>query len=326
MTTAPLNWQALVDEALRRRKAEKLTQREHAALAGVSIPTIVGFDRGERTLSLAKAFDILQVVGLLEEPTAATAQDRFVAEAMARWEALTAKLPADSPARFPHGWYRIDYCLEGELRKLSVAELRSALESAKLPNTGWPMFRLPSMSGHQASEIDGILECWMKPQADRPFTDAANSDFWRASPAGRLVLVRGHREDAEEAVSPGTILDVTLPVWRITEALRHAARLARELKGTATEGISVHFNVHYTGLGGRMVRSLQGYDVGQATTIKANDASVHVILPLRQINEGLVDTVLMLVASLHKQCGIQVQSRNQVDAEVNRFLQSGTKT
>ena len=54
----PLNWRALVDEALRRRKAEKLTQREHAALASVSIPTIVAFDRGERTLSLAKAFDI----------------------------------------------------------------------------------------------------------------------------------------------------------------------------------------------------------------------------------------------------------------------------
>jgi transcriptional regulator with XRE-family HTH domain len=70
----PLNWRALVAEALRRRKAEKLTQREHAALASVSIPTIVAFDRGERTLSLAKAFDILRVVGLIEEPTEDGAQ------------------------------------------------------------------------------------------------------------------------------------------------------------------------------------------------------------------------------------------------------------
>ena len=37
---APLNWDALVAEALRRRKAERLTQREHAALANVSVPTI----------------------------------------------------------------------------------------------------------------------------------------------------------------------------------------------------------------------------------------------------------------------------------------------
>jgi transcriptional regulator with XRE-family HTH domain len=72
---APLNWRALVNEALRRRKAEKLTQRRHAALASVSVPTIVAFDRGERTLSLAKAFDILRVVGLVDEPAEGGAQE-----------------------------------------------------------------------------------------------------------------------------------------------------------------------------------------------------------------------------------------------------------
>src|ERR1700722_13566174 len=92
----PLNWSALVEEAIRRRKAEKLTQREHAALASVSIPTIVGFDRGEKTLTLAKAFDILRVVGLLEEPVEGGAQEAFVQEAFARWRELTAKLPKDS--------------------------------------------------------------------------------------------------------------------------------------------------------------------------------------------------------------------------------------
>src|SRR3984957_20733552 len=93
---APLNWRALVAEAIRRRKAEKLTQREHAALASVSIPTIVSFDRGERTLSLAKAFDILRVVGLVDEPAEGGAQEAFVQEAFARWRELTAKLPQES--------------------------------------------------------------------------------------------------------------------------------------------------------------------------------------------------------------------------------------
>jgi len=50
----PFNWSGLVAEAIRRRKAEKFTQREHAALASVSVPTIVAFDRGETTLTLAK--------------------------------------------------------------------------------------------------------------------------------------------------------------------------------------------------------------------------------------------------------------------------------
>jgi DNA-binding NtrC family response regulator len=40
----PLDWRRLVAEAIRRRKAEKLTQREHAALTSVSVPTIVSFD------------------------------------------------------------------------------------------------------------------------------------------------------------------------------------------------------------------------------------------------------------------------------------------
>ncbi|PKP68071.1 MAG: transcriptional regulator, partial [Alphaproteobacteria bacterium HGW-Alphaproteobacteria-5] len=45
----------MVDEAKRRRKAEKLTQKEHAALAGVSIPTMISFERGEESLTLGKA-------------------------------------------------------------------------------------------------------------------------------------------------------------------------------------------------------------------------------------------------------------------------------
>src|SRR6266568_3045357 len=97
---APINWRALVAEAVRRRKAEKLTQREHAALASVSVPTIVAFDRGEQTLTLAKAFDILRVVGLVEEPRDEGGQGSFVQDAFTRWRSLTAKLPADSPGRF----------------------------------------------------------------------------------------------------------------------------------------------------------------------------------------------------------------------------------
>ena len=98
-----LNWAALVAETLRRRKAERMTQKEHAALADVSIPTIVAFDRGERTLSLAKAFDILRVVGLIEEPVVEGARDAFVREAFKRWQQLIAALPENSPGRFPHG-------------------------------------------------------------------------------------------------------------------------------------------------------------------------------------------------------------------------------
>ncbi|KQU08043.1 hypothetical protein ASG68_23590 [Rhizobium sp. Leaf453] len=61
----PFAWQRYVEETLRRRKAEGLTQKDHSALAGVSHPTMAAFERGETTLTLAKALDILRVVGLM---------------------------------------------------------------------------------------------------------------------------------------------------------------------------------------------------------------------------------------------------------------------
>jgi transcriptional regulator with XRE-family HTH domain len=107
----------------RRRKAEGLTQREHAALASVSIPTIGAFERGKRTLTLAKAFDILRVVGLVVEEAEDGAQEAFIRDAYARWRELTSPLPADSPGRFPHGWYRFDYCLDGSAFSTRAVQL-----------------------------------------------------------------------------------------------------------------------------------------------------------------------------------------------------------
>ncbi len=119
----PVNWRALVDEAIRRRKAEKLTQREHAALASVSVPTIVSFDRGEESLTLAKAFAILRVVGLLDDGERKEgAQGAFVQEAFTRWREVTKSLPEDSAGRFRDGWYRIDYALDGDLIDYELAE------------------------------------------------------------------------------------------------------------------------------------------------------------------------------------------------------------
>jgi len=173
----PLNWPALVAEAIRRRKAEKLTQREHAALASVSVPTMIAFERGERTLSLAKAIDILRVVGLVEKVSEEGSQEIFVQEAFARWRELTASLPKNSPGRFPHGWYRIDYALEGDLKEIELHKLPDILRQAVVRHTGWPMLWMPRRPELEAHEIDGVIECWLAPGdksgSDRPFYDAA---------------------------------------------------------------------------------------------------------------------------------------------------------
>lgn len=60
-----LNWQALVAEAVKRRKEQRLTQKQLAILVGLSYPTVNSFEQGKTTLTLESAFKILSSVGLL---------------------------------------------------------------------------------------------------------------------------------------------------------------------------------------------------------------------------------------------------------------------
>jgi DNA-binding XRE family transcriptional regulator len=59
-----LNWSALVEEAIKRRKEQKLTQEQLAVLAGVSKPTLNSFEQGKTTIKLDSAIKILRMLGL----------------------------------------------------------------------------------------------------------------------------------------------------------------------------------------------------------------------------------------------------------------------
>jgi transcriptional regulator with XRE-family HTH domain len=321
----PIEWRAVVTEALRRRKAEKLTQREHAALAGVSIPTIAAFDRGERTLTLAKAFDILRVVGLVEEPAEDGAQEAFVLEAVARWRELISSLPKESAGRFPHGWYRFDYALEGPIAPVTPRELEKILPKVQVPHTGYPMFAILTRPEFAPQEVDGVLECWLKPGdagIDRAVYDAAHCDFWRASGEGRLVLMRGYQEDAQETFAPGTVFDTTLPIWRMSEALLHASRLAAVLKATPDAEISVQFRALYTGLSGRVLRSWANpladlFIEGGAA--RSDEALLETTVSIRDIEENLAGAVFPLASSLFERFGVTGLSAERVEAEIQRM-------
>ena len=256
-----------------------------------SIPTIVAFDRGERTLSLAKAFDILRVVGLLEEPAEDGAQEAFVQEAFARWQELTAKRPKNSPGRFPHGWYRIDYALEGDLKNVELHKLPALLEQATVRHTGWPMFWIPQRPEMAPREIDGVLECWLAPGdsgVDRMFYDAGHCDFWRATPTGRMFLIRAYQEDAQETFAPGTIFDTTLVIWRLGEALLHAARLAALLQRDKDSAVTVRFRAYYNGLSGRVLKAWANPLADllvEGSVARSDEAIVEAVVPANDIEK-----------------------------------------
>lgn len=59
-----LNWSGLVEEAIKRRKEQKLTQEQLAVLAGVSKPTLNSFEQSKTTIKLDSAIKILRMLGL----------------------------------------------------------------------------------------------------------------------------------------------------------------------------------------------------------------------------------------------------------------------
>jgi len=313
-----------VAEAIRRRKAEKLTQREHAALASVSIPTIVGFDRGEKTLSLAKAFDILRVVGLVEEPSEGGAQEGFVQEAFARWRALTGKLPEKSPGRFPDGWYRFDYALEGDLKQVELHKLTPILKQSVVSHTGWPLFLFPGRPEMNPEEVDGVIECWLKPAdagVDRPFGDAAHCDFWRVAPTGCAFLIRGYQEDGQDTFPPHTIFDTTLPTWRMGECLLHAQKLAEHLAVDPAK-TTVRLRTLYTGLSGRVLRSW-GNPMSdlliEGGAARSDEAMLEAVVPVSEITTNLAAHLHPMVASLFERFGVAGLSIDRVQAELERM-------
>ena len=62
-----LNWDALVEEAIRVRKQQRLNQKQLAALAGVSSPTVVRFERRDKNITLKNAFAIMETLGLIDD-------------------------------------------------------------------------------------------------------------------------------------------------------------------------------------------------------------------------------------------------------------------
>jgi transcriptional regulator with XRE-family HTH domain len=322
----PLNWQDLVQEALRRRKEERLTQREHAALANVSIPTMSAFERAETTLTLAKAFDILRVVGLVDEPKPGDAHDRFVRDAFKRWQSLAETLPADSPGRFPHGWFRFDYQLVGELKDVGLVEFEGIFRKATRPLSQLPSFSIFGGGLPELSAIDGILECAPRYEDlsnSQRIHDQRRSQFWRASPSGSLFVIHGFDEDVQETFPPGRILDTNHPVWRIAEVLLHAQNMALGLSNGNGEPVLVNFRAVYSGLSGRILKSWSNPFSNlrfEGSPASSGEVVLQLNVQANDIFNKLADHVWLLTSDLYDRFGAAGLSVAHITHEIDKLL------
>jgi transcriptional regulator with XRE-family HTH domain len=63
------NWSALVEEAVRRRRRLRLTQKQLASLAKVSTPTVSRFEQAEKDIQLSTVLSILDTLGMTDKRT-----------------------------------------------------------------------------------------------------------------------------------------------------------------------------------------------------------------------------------------------------------------
>ena len=61
-----LDWPKLIEEAVKRRKEQRLTQEQLSILAGVSKPMLNHFEQGRINITLENAMKILRLLGLLD--------------------------------------------------------------------------------------------------------------------------------------------------------------------------------------------------------------------------------------------------------------------
>ncbi len=189
---------------------------------------------------------------------------QFVGAGFDRWRALASLLPAGTGPRLEHGRYSFAFEIIGERRTVSVARLPEMLRASEVHHTGWPPFWYPTRPGIAPYPIDGLVECWFGGDTETPATqrDPGRSDFWRVSPDGMAMIVRGYEEDGNESrrpgrplFPPGTVFDIEIPVWRIGEAILFAKSLSDHLfEGPTT----IKIEVVYQGLAGRELTSITG--------------------------------------------------------------------
>ncbi len=244
------------------------------------------------------------VTGRVEVAAAGpNAEERFAAfvdGARQRWEQLVADLPPDAPARFPHGYYEMAFALDGAEPTASLGELQERLGVARrIKLTGWSTFLQMNSTGLAPYPHGEFVEAWVgrpvRPESmqARP----AHCDFWRASPAGQLYTVRGYAEDGLDRFTPGTVFDLSMPVWRIGEGLLFAARLAETFEGVDRISIRCRF----TGLEGRELTSVDGRrHVWEGRISHTPEVTLRGAATPQQIRDNLAEVLLPLLTPLYE--------------------------
>ena len=271
--------------------------------------------------------------------------EKYCNSSNTRWAELVEDLHRDSPSRFPHGFYEAGFSLDNVKPLRSLSEVNDRLRKARsMSLTGWSPFLELSTPAWAPYPHENHVEAWVgRPDAEKPKDESAgHSDYWRVSRDGKLYMIRGYQEDdigrsragnshpepEQQGLStwqsfgrspPETrrILDPTLPIWRIGEALLFANRFGETFDHVGT--ISVW--CRYTGLTGRCLYPVTGSRPFFGEEISNTDRVVlqHRFSP-QQVRDNLAGVLHQLLEPLYECFSFFKLPFSMVEEELEKLL------
>ncbi len=239
-------------------------------------------------------------------PEPLEALEEYCRRAYERWEEVVSHQPANSPSRFPHGFYEMAFALVDATPAENLNELLDRLKVAQsVKLSGWTPFLHMSVEGWEPYPREDAIEAWIgRPVESRVWNDPSHADFWRASLDGKLYTIRGYIEDAElsldRARAPGTEFSNALPTIKIAEALLFTSRLAATFESAEQVAIRCRF----TRMEGRsllLMEQLPFIDGGPVS--RDPEVTLTKQVSLQQINDNLVEVIHDLVIPLYERFG-----------------------
>jgi len=149
-----------------------------------------------------------------------------------------------SPFRF--GFWTFAYQVRGNFEIEDLDRLALILGRVQGNETGWPPWWVPGREAIRPYVHGDNLECWLG--AEGFWGGPGHSDLWRASLDGSLFLARGYQSDELPEIEAGAGFEVSLPIWRVGECLKHVERFSFAI---CDESVPVDVQITWKGLQNR---------------------------------------------------------------------------
>lgn len=251
--------------------------------------------------------------------------EEWIQASRQRWKSIVAeKHPEGIPPCYEHGIWTVAYSIIGKFQPPNLHDFVSILRKADGDGPTIQPWWVPNHSEWETEPYSyhGNVEFWLAEKRD--CVEPEKADFWRASPAGMMFLLRGYYEDSHpDRAEPGTQIDVDTPVWQIGECLLHAERLAKKLAGTSAV---VCFRALWEGLKDRIIFpwSSASYDLPPPKFIYAqpsrqDSVTSEICIPAEEIRTNFPELIGELLMPLDEAFGFFERRPKEIRTALSKF-------